>query len=261
VLQACDAFVFAAVDSTQDLCTGDVSLVEHVRPLPPDGATTYDAAATTCMRFVHWDSLGTSTVGRWLRLDNADRLVYAPPTAKVDLAEEIQNETIKIILKSTSVHMVRATGPRLPAMPSSVLWLRDLHEFAADPEPCCICTQFVAGGSDRASSSGQSCTELPVHCSICRLHTHVSCAAQLTAANLHAILLAMLESAPPLPPMPISLANTCGHNDSHQGLRTVLASLHFFIQDRLPDVPVCAWCLALAGSALSKAADRMGQHP
>jgi len=174
---------------------------------------------------------------------------------------KIRNETIKIILKSTSVHMVRATGPRLPAMPSSVLWLRDLHEFAADPEPCCICTQFVAGGSDRASSSGQSCTELPVHCSICRLHTHVSCAAQLTAADLHAILLAMLESAPPLPPMPISLANTCGHNDSHQGLRTVLASLHFFIQDRLPDVPVCAWCLALAGSALSKAADRMGQHP
>ena len=62
-------------------------------------------------------------LGRFVRLDGKQRVVYCPPSASERklFVEHILHGHLKLLIPNTGVQMVRAQGPNCPEMDSRAL--------------------------------------------------------------------------------------------------------------------------------------------
>lgn len=95
---------------------------------------------TAGLQWVAWDD-PSAFVGRPTRLDEAGRVVYAPPGAKTDFTEMIHTGDLRILIPNTTVKMQRQSGPFRPEMPADIRVACSLHQAllqrAGDPPALC----------------------------------------------------------------------------------------------------------------------------
>lgn len=169
-----DAIQSAAKRNLQKAMNNDVSLV-----LEKD----HESGIAYC-RYLHWDDVD-AMVGRRVLLDDAERLIYCPPTRKENLASAFESGALKLCINSVGVKMTKAKGIFRSDMPKDILRARRCIDIASElgatssGDSDFIAEDRVSEGVCLACRSaklaGEGGQTLPTTCPLCHLRWHPVC--------------------------------------------------------------------------------------
>ena len=245
IVTAAECFEFVGRDSCARLSCGCLSMVELL-PAPLD-----DTTGASCTRFIHWDQIKSEHgkfVGRWVRLDHAHRVVYAPPTSKVDVTALVDADRLRVLIPDTTVRMIRRTGPGCPEMGLRIRFVRELHDHTADLEPfpcCCVCQERSRHDpfQEHSNEELEAINEV-AECRLCRMSKHAICAGTWAVAadgDISDTLADVMNSA---------LTDMFGEaGNEEESMKKLMRALRTYRPLLAMTTQLCLWCSSLVLSA------------